>query len=279
MTSSANASSNASTEERTRAAEEIARLLREEALHREPPSRAPEPPRPRRTAPSELPPPRPRRTAPIEVPPSRQVPSPRPPPLPPPPQPAGPETRPLPPVGGSGRRPTWLIFALIAVVLSIFGRFAEDVSTGPDDDSGIVPATTAPFDLDAATVAGDSALEPGTCIVWLAPGDNAVVGTVPCDESHQYEVFATVDVAASTASYPGRGEVNDLGYDACLGEFFAYVGENYEDSPWHLQMLLPSEEDWVEAGDRSASCLVYLPGADGPQYWEGTARGSGGAST
>ena len=273
MTSSANVSSTASSVERTLAAEEIARLLREEEQLREPATRPTDPPRPRHAAPSDLPPPRPRRAAPLETtsrptPPSKQF----------PPPPVPPQSGQQPPARGSGRRPTWLVFVAIAAVLSIFGRFAEDVSTETDDVPVTSPATTEPVSLESSTLVSEDGLEAGTCIVRLPPGANALVATVPCAEPHQYEVFAIVESAAPTAAYTDPEEVYDLGYGACFDEFVPYVDEDYANSPWFIRVIPPTESEWVEQNDRSATCLLYQPGDDGPIYSEGTARGSGGVS-
>jgi hypothetical protein len=101
---------------------------------------------------------------------------------------------------------------------------------------------------------------------------------VPCAESHQYEVFAVVDSAAPTSAYTAPDEVYDLGYEACLEEFLPYVGQDWAHSPWYILVIPPTESEWVEQDDRSATCLLYQPGDDDPTYSEGTARGSGGNS-
>ena len=171
------------------------------------------------------------------------------------------------------RKSKWLIFAAVWALLSIFGRFAGSDSSEPDDITVTSPATTEPLSLELSTVRSESSLEPGMCIVWLPPGENSAVATVPCAESHQFEVFAIVDSAVPASTYTSPDDVYDLGYDACLAEFFDYV-----DSPWHLHLIPPTEAQWIEDGDRAATCLLYQPGDGGPTYSEGTARGSGSPS-
>jgi hypothetical protein len=191
------------------------------------------------------------------------------------PPPDVPEERTAPPSRRSSGGQRWVIFIVIWALLSIFGRFFAEVSTESDDVPVTLPATTEPLSLDSSTLVSEGSLEPGVCIVWLPPGENSAVATVPCTESHQYEVFAVVDSAAPSSGYPGPDEAYDLGYDACLEEFSDYVGEPYVDSPWYILVIPPTEAQWVEEGDRTATCLLYQPGGDGPVYAEGTARGSG----
>ena len=283
MTSSAKESSVASSTDRALAAAEIARLLREEEQARQPSGRPAEAPRLRPAPPSELPPPRPRRTAPIEVPPSQvppsQVPPSQVPPsqVPPPrvPSPNVPHQQPVPPSRPRRGNPAWLIFVAVWAILSIFGRFAGEISSDSEDVPVTFPATTEPLSLDESTLVAESSLEPGTCIVWLPPGDSALVASVACAEAHQYEVFAIVEATGPSVDYPGPQETYDLGYDGCFEQFVDYVGEPYPESPWHIKVIPPTEPEWVEEGDRAATCLLYKPGPDGDVYSEGTARGSG----
>jgi hypothetical protein len=137
-----------------------------------------------------------------------------------------------------------------------------------------VPATTFSLDLDDSPFVNEASLEAGMCISWLPPGELALVISVSCEESHRYEVFAVVDSANQAADYAGPDEVYALGYDACLERFFGYVGESHNDSPWQLEVIPPTERQWVENGDRAATCLLFQPGADGPKYSKGSARGS-----
>ncbi len=287
MTSSANTASTASSEDRTLAAEEIARLLREEEQVRQPSARPAEPPRPRRATPRDLPPPRPRRSAPVEVPPRpSQPPRPSPPPPQAPSRQDAPRRQPVPPTRGSARNSGRLIFAAVLAILALFGRFAGEITNESDDVSGTLPATTRvltpttePLSLEGSALVPEFDLEPGMCIVWLPPGGNEMVATVPCAESHQFEVIAVVDAAAPSTAYGSPDEVRNLGYDACLEEFPAYIGEQYVDSLWYLRVIVPTETEWVEEDDRATTCLVYQPGGDEPLYLEGTARGSESPST
>ena len=271
MTSSANVSSTASSAERTLAAEEIARLLREEEPRRQPSPRPTKPARPRRVAASDSPPPRPRRAPPIEVPHTQQAPSQLPPPRVPPQR--TPEQGQPAPARRAGR-PGWLVFVVIAALLSIVGRFADDGQSESSDPAETIPATTEPFGRDSLLMS-EADLEPGLCVLWLPAGENAVVATVPCAEPHQYEVFGVVDAAAASAEYSGAEETYDLGLEACFEEFSDYVGESYVESPWYIEAIPPTEAEWVGEGDRSATCLLFQLGPDGYLYSEGSARDSG----
>ena len=173
----------------------------------------------------------------------------------------------------------WAVLLAILALGSIVGRFAED--GGIDlDNSRDSPATTEPVLLGESTIISESSLQAGMCVFWLPP-DVSALPTVPCAESHQYEVFAIVDSAAPTSAYGGPEEAYGLGFDACLEEFPGYVGEGYNGSPWFIEVIPPTESEWIELDDRSATCLLYQPddNDDEPRYLEDIARDSGRSST
>jgi len=191
----------------------------------------------------------------------------------------------VPPARGSARNLRWVIFAAAWAVIALVGRFAGETTNESDDVPGTFPATTRvltpttePLSLEGSVLIPEVDLAPGTCVVWLPPGPNTMVATVPCTEPHQFEVIAVVDAAAPSSAYGSPDDVRNRGYDACLEEFAAYIGEPYVDSPWYLDMIVPTETEWVEEGDRTTTCLVYQPGGDDKLYLEGTARGSGSPS-
>ena len=77
---------------------------------------------------------------------------------------------------------------------------------------------------------------------------------VDCSEPHDNEVFAEVFMNEST--FPGTGSLGEFGFEACLPEFEAYVGETYAESSLDYTFLSPSEESWAE-GDRNFVCFLY----------------------
>ena len=112
------------------------------------------------------------------------------------------------------------------------------------------------------------AREVGRCVD--DPGERTgieEVEVVACDEPHDFEVFALVDLAEGT--YPGEGEVADQARDACTDRFAAYVGIEAPVSTLATAFLVPNEDGW-EGGDREVVCLVYEP----DQRLEGSMRGA-----
>ncbi|TVR24597.1 MAG: hypothetical protein EA387_05445 [Nitriliruptor sp.] len=113
-----------------------------------------------------------------------------------------------------------------------------------------------------------SALEVGRCLD--EPGERTgieEVELVSCDEPHDFEVFALVDLPEGM--YPGDSEVVDRAKDACRDRFAAYVGVEESASALATGFLAPSEGGW-EGGDRQVVCLLYEP----DQRLEGPMRGA-----
>lgn len=101
-------------------------------------------------------------------------------------------------------------------------------------------------------------LEVGTC--WDDPadlGEVEEVAAIDCDELHDNEVIALVDLPEdSDAEYPGEDELQERAAELCLDEFEDYVGVPYDDSPLLIFPLTPSEDTW-KIGDREVVCSVY----------------------
>lgn len=114
-------------------------------------------------------------------------------------------------------------------------------------------------------------LEVGDCFDDPAETDDiSFIQTVPCEEPHQNEVYATLTLTEFD-TYPGRTAVDDAAVVMCLDVFEAYVGAPYETSSLDIAFLTPTEESWNE-GDRGVTCALYdLNG----QPLVGSVRGSG----
>ena len=82
------------------------------------------------------------------------------------------------------------------------------------------------------------------------------VDGVPCDEAHQYEVFAVQDRDGET--FPTDAEFDAIFESICVGTFETYVGTPYADSALYAGMITPSEGSWGD-GDREYVCYLYEP--------------------
>lgn len=112
------------------------------------------------------------------------------------------------------------------------------------------------------------ALEVGRCLD--DPGERTgieEVEVVACDQPHDFEVFALVDLPEGP--YPGDSQVADRAREACTDRFAAYVGTEEASSALATAFLVPNEGGW-EGGDREVVCLLYEP----DQRLEGSMRGA-----
>jgi hypothetical protein len=82
------------------------------------------------------------------------------------------------------------------------------------------------------------------------------VTTVPCSQSHVFEVMGKFDVPGLT--FPGDAALEETGRSRCTGRLFTrYVGVPYADSIVYASGLPPSRETWNQAGDRTIICLAH----------------------
>lgn len=258
MTTSASAS-----RPRTETAEEIAQMLRQETERRQTPERST--PTQRQVEP------RPRRTTPVQVPP---------PPVRPRPQAPIPTTD-----DGQPRRTRrslgWVAFAVFWIVASLVGAFLEDSSTDPPDIEIVTPrpelTSTTLATAPEAVFVSIRDVEVGQCIAALPAGELVNdVPIVPCDDAHEFEVFANTVLTGE--GFPD--DVFDAANDVCLPFFEGYVGESYASSDYFIEVIAPTEGGW-KANDRAVNCLLYLWDQEALEVVSstGTARDSGGATS
>jgi hypothetical protein len=125
------------------------------------------------------------------------------------------------------------------------------------------------------TSAGDLSvfeLVPGDCVVIddSLEAANETLPVVPCDDPHQAEVFALVEVEDLDA-YPGERELSNRAELECIARFSDYVGVDLVDSELFYTYMIPSIRGWQEDADRTVVCMVLSAG--GPL--EGSVAGAG----
>ncbi len=124
---------------------------------------------------------------------------------------------------------------------------------------------------DDAAARDDGQVEIGT-LGWdtIAPGDcvripRADLGVsdwtrLDCAAPHEAEVFATEDVAPTTAAvepYPGRESLIPGATRLCEERFEEYVGMPYAASQLQLAVFFPSSSNWSTNDDRTIGCIVF----------------------
>lgn len=114
-----------------------------------------------------------------------------------------------------------------------------------------------------------SALQAGQCL--NQPGASTAieeVEVVPCEDPHDFEVFALVELPGGP--YPGDSGMSESARPACRDRFAAYVGVEPSDSVLATGFLVPSADGW-DGGDREVVCLLYEP----DERLQGSMRASG----
>ena len=113
-------------------------------------------------------------------------------------------------------------------------------------------------------------LEVGDCTEEELSGAVGEVDTVDCDESHTAEVFALFDLEGD--DFPGTSEIQAEAAEGCNGDRFEdYVGTPYAESEIFSTYLVPTEETWNDADDRTVICLAVT---DDGSATEGSVEGA-----
>ena len=113
--------------------------------------------------------------------------------------------------------------------------------------------------INQLTGGGDDvfAIEVGDCLNdATTTGDEVTsVPIVPCDEPHDSEAFASVQM--DDGEYPGDTAVSAEADEVCTAEFESFVGVPYEDSKYYYSYYAPTQGSWENRGDREILCTVY----------------------
>lgn len=110
-----------------------------------------------------------------------------------------------------------------------------------------------------AVEADPFALRVGDCVDTAALGVTEEVQTImsvptlPCDQEHDGEVYASLELEGE---YPGEDGVVQAADEFCYAEFGAFVGTAYEDSALDFLTMFPTAETWELDGDRQVLCIV-----------------------
>ena len=141
---------------------------------------------------------------------------------------------------------------LLALSVSACNSLDEDSTTR--NESG---------EIEEGGEVGAFALQPGDCFDDSAlagsadSGEDAEVeqvSAVPCDEPHDFQVYATFDVD-DAEEYPGEESVTTQADEGCFEQFESFVGRDFQTSRFNYTFLYPTVETW-EIGDREIVCLL-----------------------
>jgi hypothetical protein len=151
-----------------------------------------------------------------------------------------------------------LLFGMAAGVVAGCSLLADEVER---DDEGAVVAPGEVESLDLRV--GDCFDDPGADRV-------TTVDVVPCDHSHDYEVFHIFEL--EDGAYPGEPAIRQGWTAGCLAEFEDFVGKPFDVSEIEISGIHPTTETWADIDDREVICSVTR--VDG-EPMTGSARGIG----
>jgi hypothetical protein len=88
------------------------------------------------------------------------------------------------------------------------------------------------------------------------PSDASTVPVVDCDDPHDSEVYAVLQVDGD--DFPGVDEVERQADDGCRAAFEDFVGIASGQSRYMFAALVPTRQSWIAGGDRSIVCRIAL---------------------
>ena len=138
------------------------------------------------------------------------------------------------------------VIATLCAVLVVAGC----ATTSPDsfDDHSV-------RDLSGRITAGGEVgvlrLIPGDCFI-LAGNEIETVDAVPCEEDHNAEVFAVLDLVDT--EWPGTQVVAQVAENGCVDRFRAATGHVFDPVHVAITAYAPSEQSWDD--DRKVLCVV-----------------------
>lgn len=144
-------------------------------------------------------------------------------------------------------------FGGVVFVLLIVGAVAFFVlSQASRDSSGdIVRAgNISAFDIQLGDCLSDEGLKGGADGTEISG-----VHAVPCEDPHDDEVFAVLDLELDT--FPEGDAMFDIAFDECLTRFEPFVGRGYQSSSLDIQVMYPTLQSWNEANDREVVCVLF----------------------
>ncbi len=108
--------------------------------------------------------------------------------------------------------------------------------------------------LTGCASTGVMSLTTGDCL--MAPSGDALtdVERRGCTSTHDAEVVGIATVPSD--ALPASDELDALAQRDCLALFEQYVGVAYADSSLALTWLVPTQQSWESANDRSVTCIA-----------------------
>ncbi|VXB86471.1 septum formation family protein [Citricoccus sp. K5] len=125
---------------------------------------------------------------------------------------------------------------------------------GPGDNEEVV-GTSTPTPAISASATSIFQLSPGQCFDRPAAEGLYEVAVVPCEVSHDLEMYALFQL--DEPSWPGGDRVHELADAGCREQFAVFTGSQAADSDLGYTMYTPSEGSWSE-GDRQVQCALQL---------------------
>lgn len=98
------------------------------------------------------------------------------------------------------------------------------------------------------------AMAVGDCLNEPSGTQVSEVEFVPCDQPHDYEVYAELELPAG--DYPTDVDAQAETY--CTEQFTSFVGVSFDESTLSLTYFTPTMDSWGE-GDHLVSCIIVDP--------------------
>ncbi len=158
-----------------------------------------------------------------------------------------------------------LIIGALALVLVVTGMVLGLLASSETDDDGVTTARATATTFLASTassapttsIAAVEEVAVGDCFNDPDVEQVASIETIPCEESHDYEVMQIFGYPqGDDAPYPGADDLWQAAVDGCIEDFQQYTGLVWEnETELFIDAFYPLPDSW-DAGDREAWCLL-----------------------
>lgn len=143
---------------------------------------------------------------------------------------------------------TFRRIAVVLIALLLVGACGDDLANDESTRDG-------EGDVVEGGDVGALSLQVGDCIDSTIEGPVDALPVVPCDQSHDAEVFAVFDMP--DGDFPGPEAVQAAFESGCPGDRFEeYVGIDDVQSQYGVSAITPTETTWESLDDREIVCLA-----------------------
>ena len=149
-------------------------------------------------------------------------------------------------IAGLALSGAWMVLIVVVLVVGYLGSATRSPTTGQITHRGSLSVFS---------------LAVGDCFNNPAGATSVVsVTAIPCNQAHNAQVYAKLNLSGSDQSYPGTAVVTRLASSACKARTGSLDKSKVTNS-MTLRILFPEADSWLN-GNRTVACVITNPTAN-----------------